>query len=205
MQTLGMTQDAIRIRPRERRGDRTRAKLVEAALAEFREHGFERASIARIARAAGVSRPTFYFHFPKKEDLLRELIAGFEADIADRAGRAGSAREALEEVIRSVLEIQAAIGDEVFAEMLRAQTRAVDDEADAPEMLVLQAVAPLFVAAAAAGELRGALDPERAANVCLASLFGCLLDPERTGRAEDLRALVSLFFEDTARGNGAAS
>jgi len=190
-----MATETLRIRPRERRGDRTRARLVEAALDELREQGFERASIARVARAAGVSRPTFYFHFPKKEDLLREVLASFEGEIAERIARAAGLREALDEVIDGVLEIQAQVGDAVFAEMLRAQTR-LDPTEDERPTVVLDAFAPLFREAAARGELRPGLDADRVTSICMASMFGCLLDPERSGRADDLRALVALFFRE---------
>jgi TetR/AcrR family transcriptional regulator of autoinduction and epiphytic fitness len=193
--------EPLKIRPRERRGDRTRARLIEAALAEFRDHGFERASIARIAKAAGVSRPTFYFHFPKKEDLLREFLTSYEEALADRVVRAAEVRAALEELIGGVLEIQEQVGGDVFAEMLRAQTRAVSEEEER-STLVLDAITPLFRKSAEAGELRPGLDPERAAAVCMASMFGCLLDPERAGRPDDLRALASLFFRDSGGNRG---
>ena len=58
---------------REIQRQRTRARLFEAALAEFARTGFDRASVAEIARAADVSRPSFYFHFPTKEHVLLEL------------------------------------------------------------------------------------------------------------------------------------
>jgi len=195
MQNPAMAADAqtLRIRPRERRGDRTRARLVEAGLAEFREHGFERASIARIAEAAGVARPSFYFHFPKKEDLLRELIASFEAEVAGRVAHVQGLPEAFAELIASILDIQARLGPSVFAEVLRVQTREPID-AERPSA-VLDAMVPLFRRGAERAELRAGLDPERAAPLCLASLFGCLLDAERVGRPEDLRALTSLFLE----------
>ncbi|HKJ23589.1 MAG TPA: TetR/AcrR family transcriptional regulator [Myxococcota bacterium] len=182
------------IRPRERRGDRTRARLVEAGLAEFREHGFESASIARIAEAAGVSRPTFYFHFPKKEDLLRELIAGFEVEIAGRLARARTLPEVFDALIESILDIQERLGPTVFAEVLRVQTREpIDAERSTT---VLDAIVPIFRQGAERGELRAGLEPERAAALCMASLFGCLLDSEIAGRPEDLRAMTCLFLSE---------
>ena len=42
-------------------------------MTEFRRVGVERASIGRIAETAGVSRPSFYFHFPTKDHVLLEL------------------------------------------------------------------------------------------------------------------------------------
>jgi len=201
MQSFEMTsQAALRIRPRERRGDRTRARLVEAALAEFRQHGFERASIARIAKGAGVSRPTFYFHFPAKEDLLRELLEALELEVAERIGRMRTLREGVDELIRSILDVQGQVGATVFAEMLRVQTREAGAERERPDA-VREALAPLFVAGAERGELRAGLDPERSATIYLASMFGCLLTPAGDGdegHAEDLRALSALFFRDAA-------
>jgi AcrR family transcriptional regulator len=184
----------VRVRPRERRGDRTRARLVEAGLAELREHGFEGASIARIAEAAGVSRPTFYFHFPKKEDLLREVIAGFETEMAGRIAGARTLPEAFEALIAYILEIREQLGPPVFAEVLRVQTREpVDAERSTT---VLDAITPLFREGAGRGELRPGLAPDVAAATCLASLFGCLLDEELAGQPDALHALTRLFLRD---------
>ena len=59
------------------RSRRTRRRLVRAALALWTERGFERGveetTVEEIARAAGVTKGTFYFHFAHKEDILLEL------------------------------------------------------------------------------------------------------------------------------------
>ena len=50
---------------------------MRAALALWTERGFERGveetTVEEIARAAGVTKGTFYFHFAHKEDILLEL------------------------------------------------------------------------------------------------------------------------------------
>lgn len=51
-----------------------RARLLEAAVGVFARHGFRKASMDEVARAAEVSRQGLYLHFPTKEDMFRETI-----------------------------------------------------------------------------------------------------------------------------------
>lgn len=55
---------------RERRLERTRALLVDAAEAAFAEKGFTSASLDDIARTAGYTKGAIYKHFSTKEDLF---------------------------------------------------------------------------------------------------------------------------------------
>ncbi len=57
----------------QKRSRETRAKLISAAVDLWREHGFDETTVAEVCDAAGVSKGTFYFYFPRKEDLLLEL------------------------------------------------------------------------------------------------------------------------------------
>jgi TetR/AcrR family transcriptional regulator of autoinduction and epiphytic fitness len=54
--------------------DRKRQAIVDAALAEFRAHGFDATSMDKIALAAGVSKRTVYNHFPSKDDLFDHIL-----------------------------------------------------------------------------------------------------------------------------------
>jgi AcrR family transcriptional regulator len=56
------------------RGQRTRARLLEAAEKVFAEAGYAEASIAEITRGAGIGLGTFYVYFPNKEVLFLELV-----------------------------------------------------------------------------------------------------------------------------------
>ena len=59
------------------RSRNTRRQLVRAALALWDERGFEHGvedtTVEEIAKAAGVTKGTFYFHFAHKEDILLEI------------------------------------------------------------------------------------------------------------------------------------
>ncbi|WP_170335531.1 TetR/AcrR family transcriptional regulator [Ruegeria arenilitoris] len=56
-----------------------RQNIIEAAVKEFREHGFHGANTTRIAKRAGVSSRTLYNHFESK-DALFEAIAQIMID-----------------------------------------------------------------------------------------------------------------------------
>jgi AcrR family transcriptional regulator len=47
-----------------------REAVIEAAIAEFGEHGYNAASTAAIAKRAGISQPYIYALFPDKETLF---------------------------------------------------------------------------------------------------------------------------------------
>lgn len=52
----------------------TRAALVEAAIVEFANHGFDGASTRAIAARAGVHQPQINYHFSSKLDLWRAAV-----------------------------------------------------------------------------------------------------------------------------------
>jgi AcrR family transcriptional regulator len=62
------------LRPRDRQREATRKRLFEAAMTVFRRDGVSNARIDDIVELAHVSRGSFYFHFPTKEDVLAELM-----------------------------------------------------------------------------------------------------------------------------------
>jgi AcrR family transcriptional regulator len=187
------------LKARERSGDRTHRRLFETALAEFCRVGVERASIGWIAETAGVSRPTFYFHFPTKDHVLLELQWGFEEPIAARIEAAKTLDEALAALVDGLVEALGALANpEVFAEMVRIYTRHAAGEAlaDQPHYLV-RAVSARFVEAHSAGRLREGLDSERGTHLFLTSIFGYLslpVDIEESRR--DLHTLISLFVAE---------
>jgi AcrR family transcriptional regulator len=64
---------AVHQDPRSRRRDETHRRIYEVAMRLFLEHGYDEVSVGQIARATGVSVPTFYAHFPNKEHVVLPL------------------------------------------------------------------------------------------------------------------------------------
>ncbi|GAA1876194.1 TetR/AcrR family transcriptional regulator [Asanoa iriomotensis] len=75
---------------RERKRQRTHDAVSAAAIALFLERGFDGVSVADVAAAAEISKPTLFRYFPSKEDLVLHRFA----DHAGEAARVVRARPA---------------------------------------------------------------------------------------------------------------
>src|ERR1700742_3826558 len=73
--------------PRKRDPQRTQQSILDAATAEFSEHGVGGARIERVAERAGLNKRLLYYYFGNKEDLYLAVLERTYADIraAERA------------------------------------------------------------------------------------------------------------------------
>jgi AcrR family transcriptional regulator len=82
---------------RQRKKQRTRELIAETARRLFAERGFERVTIAEVAREADVSEQTVFNYFPTKEDLVYWRLEGFEDELLTAVRE----RDAGESVLRA--------------------------------------------------------------------------------------------------------
>ncbi len=75
---------------RERKKQLTYQAVSDAAIALFLERGFDKVSVAEVAAAADISKPTLFRYFPAKEDLVLHRFADHE----DESARVVAARPA---------------------------------------------------------------------------------------------------------------
>lgn len=83
--------------PRRRLSAEARRGLIlEAAIREFGERGYEKASIRAIATGAGVSTPVIYDHFSSKRELYIAIIEEEEAGLREYQQRERAAEDVYE-------------------------------------------------------------------------------------------------------------
>ena len=70
-----------RARSRERQREDTRQRIYDSAMEIFRRDGFEAARVDDVAKAAGVSHGTFYFHFATKDEVLIQCLRASEVRV----------------------------------------------------------------------------------------------------------------------------
>ncbi|WP_447648139.1 TetR/AcrR family transcriptional regulator [Microbacterium forte] len=80
-----------------------RAEIVDAALASFAEHGYERASLRDIAGRAGLTHAALLRHFSGKDELLPAALAQREAHEEDVAAQIMTAELPGAQILSEVL------------------------------------------------------------------------------------------------------
>lgn len=58
----------------------THRRIYNVALDLFQEHGYDRVNIGRIAKAARISVPTFYAHYPSKDHVIMQMPTAEDID-----------------------------------------------------------------------------------------------------------------------------
>jgi AcrR family transcriptional regulator len=89
---------------RERKKQRTRRAIADAAKRLFLNRGFEQVSVAEIARAADVSEQTIFNYFPRKEDLVYERMDTFEQELLAAVGQRPKSESALRAFVGFILD-----------------------------------------------------------------------------------------------------
>ena len=108
---------------RERKKQRTREQIVDAALGLFGRQGYQATTVAEIAAAAEVSQRTVFTYFPTKEDILFSDLAAFRAGLAAALAERAPAASALDALRDFVVENLGAID-----EAARARWKIVSDD-----------------------------------------------------------------------------
>ncbi|WP_125774368.1 TetR/AcrR family transcriptional regulator [Antribacter gilvus] len=116
------------------KAEATRDLLRSTALRLFREDGYERTTMRRVAVEAGVSTGNAYYYFPSKEDLVHELYREVQDEhaclVAERLEGPGAELTRLEDRLRvawqasvDAFEPYHAVGTELVSVAIRPGAR----------------------------------------------------------------------------------
>lgn len=109
-------------KPRNKRlelGDRSREEILDAAQNMLSQHGYEGASVSRIAAASALSSSSIYWHFGSKVGILTAVMErGAERFFAEAAPPVLTPRDAPRDILRRGLRASQAAA-EAHPEFLR--------------------------------------------------------------------------------------
>jgi AcrR family transcriptional regulator len=180
------------------RAERTRERILNAALTEFARHGYDATGVAEICAAASVTKGAFYHHFAGKQALFLELLDTWLQAVDEQLQRANTATESFPLRLQSMAQA----AQQVFVDaqgqvpmFLEFWAQAARDPTTwqatiAPYRRYRSWFAQIVAEGIADGSLR-AVDPAAAAQVIVALAVGLLLqgllDPEGAdwGRAAE--------------------
>ncbi len=171
--------DDSQLTSREVQRRQTRRRVYDAALDVFRRDGVAAAKIGDIADLANVSRGTFYFHFPTKDDVLIQLLREREDRIVDLLDNMAEDTPFAEVLIGVAKVISDSWRDdprllaEVGTVALRITAGGLDEMSDMHP--ASGALVPRFESAAKRGEISGLIPPDLMTNFFLINVFGAAL------------------------------
>jgi AcrR family transcriptional regulator len=86
-----------------------KAKLKEGSILLFEQKGFSETSIQDIVEAVGVTKGTFYYYFPSKEQLLMDIHSDYISDLLARQETIRQSAASSREKVTAIIELL--IGD----------------------------------------------------------------------------------------------
>jgi AcrR family transcriptional regulator len=93
-------------KPATKKSEETRAKILEAALAVFRERGFESATMREIAAKAEVAVGAAYYYFDSKEAIVMAFYGQAQSEMHAAIERQLSESKTLETRLRSIISVK---------------------------------------------------------------------------------------------------
>ncbi|WP_420368573.1 ScbR family autoregulator-binding transcription factor [Curtobacterium sp. L1-20] len=172
-----------------------RALILVAAAEEFDRVGFAAATVAAIARAAGVSQGALHFHFPTKTAMALGVIGEQNArtfdvvshvDSSPTAALIGASRS-IAELLRTDPIVRAGIRLSLERGEFAAATVSFYEQ-------WIAGIVDVFRLAIASGELRTDLSAEQLGSTLVPYFTGVqLVSDVRTGRADLYPAVATMW------------
>lgn len=185
---------------RERQRLETRSLILRVALDEIAAKGLAGATIEAIARKAGVTRPTIYAHFPRKEDFLLAFQARTEHGVLQALQRkrvdASIGADLVHRLADAIFDLTE-VGDPVLRRESFALIIREPQQMDWGRNLLFGFMAERIAEAQANGELSSELSAPELTRLLVTAFFGFLIVENEPSEARrwDAHRMLDLLIE----------
>jgi len=187
---------------RERKKERTRREIYQAAMELFLQRGFASVTIEDICHAADVAKGTFFLHFPTKDALLLEYGAQVTGELeALLREHRGSATNALRKMLHFLAERATRHADIVrlvVREILARPIAWVDVTEQSRDLV--QLIASVVHRGQAGGDFRRSVKPRLAAALIASSYFVMVTEWVHSGGKFELTTAVNQALDVVLNG-----
>ncbi|HVP29688.1 MAG TPA: TetR/AcrR family transcriptional regulator [Myxococcota bacterium] len=206
-----MSEAGAALSRRDRKKERTRREIYEAAMRLFAKKGFAAVTIAEICEEADVGRGTFFLHFASKAALLYEfnqrVAEDFRATLTAPRASARDELRALVERMGSELAAQAEIMSAMLADFFaspEAMAAASEQGTALPEL-----VTEIISRGQELGEFSRGVDARLGAasflSTASAILSGQVFGGRQVSQKEIHRQFLQLTFQGLSPGDDEGS
>jgi TetR/AcrR family fatty acid metabolism transcriptional regulator len=199
-------QGSGHVQARETKANDKRARILLAAIKVFAERGFHNATVAEIARAAGVADGTIYLYFKGKDDLLLRLFDEKMTELLEEARKALDAEKTAPAKLRRFIQLHLALVERNpdLASVLIVELRQSAQFLKAADRNKLAAyvdlIAEVVKAGQESGELLDVVSPATAKRAIFGALDELALAFLVSGRKSNLRKTAAEVAEWFVRG-----
>ncbi|WP_432664181.1 TetR/AcrR family transcriptional regulator [Wukongibacter baidiensis] len=157
----------------------TKQKIIDTAIALFKEYGYEKVSIKQICQQLKFGRSTFYYHFRTKEQILSEFYKPDKVFNTERMSWILTAESNIERAFRIQLAYEKHIDsvgstEAIIHYLASGMTKGFDENVvSAKEMKVL--LMPIIKQCQELGEIKNPTDAETLCNVAINLQNGILM------------------------------
>ena len=178
---------------RKRDPERTRERILDAALVEFSEHGYAGARISAIANRAGVNQQLISYYFDGKEGLHKALSTRWQT----MSGSFSHPDMTIHEVVGNF--VQASVDQRPWARLLAWQGLTGEGDGVGADDAYFRAMVEDVRRRQQRGELAADLDPAYVLLVLFAAALAPALIPQIvrriTGRSADSPEFLSAYTD----------
>ena len=197
------SRSAAVVELRTRDADRTREKILRAAMSEFAGHGFGGARMEQIAERSGVDKKLIYYYFAGKDELFLAVLEHTYADIREAEHALHLETSDPVDAVRSLVAFtwHYYLAHPEFLALLNSENMLGADHLKRSRRIrqmnspLIDALADVLVRGERSGELRAGIDPMQL-YISIAGLAYFYLSNQHTLSAIFGRALMAPAAKD---------